>query len=391
MRILVAPDSFKGSLSSHTFCHVIQEVVESLSPQTECFLCPMSDGGEGFVSCFLASSPLSEVSPQKKHFHAQRTEFPALDPLGRPVIAEVGWIIKGWEKWGVLEMASASGLPRLKPEEYNPLRASSYGTGQLVSSLIRQIGCRTVVMGFGGTATNDGGVGILEALGFSFLNRDKKPIPRGANGIKDIAQICPPPPDSPVVGSQFILATDVKNPLLGPRGASFVFAPQKGASAQDIILLEENMTHLAEVVRQTTGKNLASEPGSGAAGGAVFLLRSFLNSRVVSGFDLLAEKNHLPTHIKNKLFDLVITGEGCLDHQSFQGKVVGQLANLCQKYQVPLIALVGKTFLNQENLAEKGISQVHTLADARVCEKTAMTNAPQLLREKAREILAKLL
>jgi glycerate kinase len=390
VRVLVAPDSFKGSISSQTFCDIIQEVILSFSPMTECVLCPLSDGGEGFTACFLADSSWQAHSSSLPDFKSQLKDFPTEDPLGRPIMGQVGWTMKDSHKWGILEMANASGLPRLKPEEYNPLRASSFGTGQLVDSLLGE-GCGTIVIGFGGTATNDGGVGILEALGFSFLDGTGNPIPRGAFDLKNIRKIIAPSPQTPLFETKFILATDVKNPLLGLHGASTTFGPQKGATQHDILTLEEGLSHLAKVVYETIGKDLSQEPGSGAAGGAVFLLRSFLKSRIVSGFDLIAEKNNLPTQIKNNLFDLVITGEGCLDQQSFDGKVVGQLAQLCHKSKVPLMALVGKTRITPDACLDRGISYLVTLVDQKVAEKEAITKAPGLLKEKATQILKRLL
>ncbi len=300
VRILIAPDKFKGSLSALAAAHAIEAGFRSVFPQLLADLAPIADGGEGFAEALAAA------------LGAEWVEVASEDALGRPVQARYAWVAA--TQLAVIEMSEASGLWRLQPEERDVLCATTHGTGLLLRDAIQR-GARRVLLGLGGSATTDGGIGIARALGYRFLNDaggEFQPVP----GTFDLlARIVRP---AGLVLPEIIAASDVQNPLLGERGTARVYSPQKGADPHTVEVLESAMFRLAETCAASLGCDFRPTPGAGAAGGLGFGLLTFCDAQICPGFDIVAETMGLDARIAAS--DLVITGEGRLDDQTLDGK-----------------------------------------------------------------------
>ena len=335
MKILVAPDKFKGSLSAVAAVAAITRGLRVVWPDAEITAAPIADGGEGFAEALCVALGGAWV------------ETRALDPLGREVAARYAWIEA--EQLAIIEMSEASGLWRLTEKERAPLRANTFGTGQLIRHAVER-GARKILVGLGGSATTDGGVGMAAALGYEFLTSDGEELELIPGKLIALTRI---QAESAIDFPEIIAACDVQNPLLGPRGTAQVFAAQKGASAADIIALEGGLSALADCVATDLGWDFRATPGAGAAGGIAFGLMSFCRAKVCSGFDLVAETLRLEERIATS--DLVITGEGRIDGQTLEGKGPAGVAALARRHGKPVLALAGSI---AENAA------VHALFDA---------------------------
>lgn len=324
MRILVAPDSFKGSLTAVAFCQIAREVIEAHWPHLSVLTRPLSDGGEGFVDALVDGGV------------AQRCSSVALDPLGRPLQADYAW--QPQTATAYIEMAQASGLPLLAPTERDPWCASSYGCGQVIAQAIER-GAQNIVLGLGGSATNDGGLGALQALGVELLDKQDRPIERGGKGLAQVAKISKVPEHLLTLTWQ--LACDVTNPLLGTEGATAVYGAQKGVNAQLYPQLEQGMSNWAQVLQAYASDKVADWPGSGAAGGMAAGMMGVFNAKVRPGFDVLADATRLEDCFSQGL-DLVITGEGRMDAQTSRGKLPLRVAQLAKRYHVPVLGLCGQ-------------------------------------------------
>lgn len=323
MRILVAPDKFKGSIDAVRLCQAIGDSLKSFFPDAEIILRPLADGGDGFASLM------------GYYFPVDTRTVDTLDPLGRPIQASYSVTRDG--ETAFVEMSVASGLALLKQEERNPELTDTRGTGILIMDALQQ-GAKHVVLGIGGSATTDGGMGMAHALGYRFLDEDAfELMPCGAflGALRRIL----PQEDQMLASARFTVACDVKNPLYGPQGAAFVFGPQKGAYPDMVIRLDAGLQNLDEVFRLTFGRIIGSLPGAGAAGGLGAGAMAFLGAEMRPGFELMAEMIGLEAEIAAA--DLVITGEGRLDLQSFQGKVAGEVLALAERYGKPVFALCG--------------------------------------------------
>ena len=326
MKILIAPDKFKGSISAAAAAEAIARGLRAALPDAVLELAPIADGGEGFAEALATALGGEWVLTR------------ALDPIGREVDARYAWI-EG-EKLAVIEMSEASGLWRLTAEERDPLRANTFGTGQLMRHAIAR-GARKILVGLGGSATTDGGIGMAAALGYDFLTSDGDelaPIPGHLLALIRIET--ERAPDFPEV----VAACDVQNPLLGPRGTAHVFSPQKGADAKAIVALEEGLANLADIVATDLGCDHRDVPGAGAAGGIAFGLMSFCGAQVCSGFDLVAATLRLEERIAAS--DLVITGEGRLDGQTLEGKGPAGVAAIARRLGKPTLAFAGSIAVN---------------------------------------------
>ncbi|UQB42399.1 glycerate kinase [Thiomicrospira microaerophila] len=359
-RILIAPDSFKGSLSAVEFCQIANHLIQHYWPEVEVIERPLSDGGEGFVDAFVYAGL------------AERKQVETLDPLGHSIQADFAW--QAESHTAIIEMAQASGLPRLTPSERNPLHASSYGTGLVINAAL-QLGAQRVILGLGGSATNDGGAGALQALGVELLKSDGEPIQQGGAGLVDLAGIGCVPTNLKQIDWQ--LACDVTNPLLGELGATRVFGPQKGVTPKNHALLENGLAQFAKRIEQDLGRAMADRPGAGAAGGMAGGFIGVLNAQTQSGFDLLAQATQLEAVFQTPL-DLVITGEGKLDAQTRMGKLPMRLAQLAQRYQVPTLGICGQLAVSPSDLPE--FIGLFSLVQGIVDEKTAMQHTPQWLQ-----------
>ena len=308
MRILICPDSFKGSLTAMEACEAMERGVKKLLPDAECVLLPMADGGEGTVDA-LVNATKGEL---------RVTEVRG--PLGKPVNAR--WGLLGSGNTAVLEMASASGLPLLKQEERNPLIASTYGTGQLIMAALEELAQRggrpRLIIGIGGSATNDGGAGAASAMGVRFLDRADRELKPGGGALAELDRIDLSGLSHLLVRADILIACDVDNPLTGERGASAVFGPQKGATPEMVLQLDAAPSRYAEVATEVTGKNIAALPGAGAAGGLGAGLLFFTGAKLRPGVELVLETLPFAEQIPD--VDLVLTGEGASDYQTAFGK-----------------------------------------------------------------------
>ena len=335
MTITLAFDSFKGSLTSEEVADAFQEGLLSALPHCTVNKVCIADGGEGTAEALVRT------------LHGEWCETTVSDPLGRDIKVRYGiipnrsidgYVIKKHDGTAIMEMASASGLPLLNPEERNPMKTTTYGTGQLIAHAISQ-GCRKFLIGIGGSATNDGGTGMLRALGFRFLDKDGQELAGGGEILGhihwiDVSQALPQ-----LSECQFTVACDVDNPLYGPNGAAHVFAPQKGADAEMVTLLDKGLHAYAEAIQRSLGKDIAHIPGAGAAGGMGAGMIAMLDARLMKGIDLVLDAINFDGIIKGS--DLVVTGEGRIDRQTLMGKAPGGVLKRATAQGIPTIAIGG--------------------------------------------------
>lgn len=338
MRVVVAIDSFKGSLSSVSAGNAVKEAVCRLDKDAEVIVKPLADGGEGTVDA-LASALDSET-----------VEIDVSDPLMRNVTAKY-CILKN-SNTAVIEMASASGITLVSAEERNPLETTTYGVGELIKDAIKR-GCRRFIVGIGGSATNDGGTGMLTALGVRFLDKNGQPISLGAKGLEELYRIDTENMIGELSECTFSIACDVKNPLCGKNGCSAVFAPQKGATPDMIVKMDAWLEKYAEITKNVSDKADKDFEGAGAAGGLGFAFLSYTNAALKSGIDIVLEEIKIEEEIK--CADIVVTGEGRLDSQTVMGKAPIGVARLAKKYGKKVIAFCGCTTADAEICNEHGI------------------------------------
>ena len=323
MKIVIAPDSFKESLSAPEVAAAIARGWRQVFPEAELLLRPMADGGEGTVDAVLAATG------------GERRECRVCGPLGEPVLAHWGWLGEGT---AVLEMASASGLHHVPRDRRDATVTTSLGTGELIRAAL-DAGATRIILGLGGSATNDGGAGLLQALGVRFLDAREVELPPGGAALARLARIDVGGLDPRLLQARLEIAADVDNPLCGPRGASRVFGPQKGADPQQVEQLDAALEHYARLVAATLGEDHSRHPGVGAAGGLGFAARAFLHAGFRPGIELVAELSGLADAVEGA--DLVITGEGRLDSQSLHGKTPVGVARTARAAGVPVLALAG--------------------------------------------------
>jgi len=324
MKIIIAPDSFKGNMSAPLVCETIEAGILRADKKAKIVKIPLADGGEGTASAITeaAGGELVEVSVQ--------------NPLGKKIKAKFGLIKKG--KVAVLDMASASGIELLKREELNPMKTSSYGTGELIKAALDS-GAKELIIGIGGSATNDGGLGMISALGFKALDENGKPVGQGGQALAKIASVDISGADKRLKEVSIKVACDVTNPLLGPKGASAVFGPQKGATQEMVLSLDAGLEKLADAWIKAGLAKDAGQSGDGAAGGAGAALRICLGAKMESGAMLVMRYAGFFDRLKGA--DLVITGEGMTDGQTAGGKLCSVVARESRKAKVPVALLSG--------------------------------------------------
>ena len=322
MKIVVAPDSFKGSLTAVEVADAIGQGVREIFPEAKIIKIPMADGGDGTVQC-LVNATGGEILKEK-----------VVSPLGDEVWASYG--ILGDKKTAVIEMAEASGLTLVPEDKRNPLITTTYGTGQLIKAALDQ-GCRKMIIGIGGSATNDGGAGMVQALGVKLLDREGKEIGFGGGELKKINRINISNLDNRLSETEVLIASDVSNPLCGPKGAARIYGPQKGATPEIIEELDKSLAHFAETIKRDLNKDVKDMPGAGAAGGLGAGLMAFLDAELKPGIEIMIEIVKLEQAIKDA--DLVITGEGKIDSQTIYGKAPIGVAKIAKKYNIPVIAV----------------------------------------------------
>jgi len=338
MKIVVAIDSFKGSLSSMEAGNAVKEAVLRLDSDAAVSVKPLADGGEGTVDALSSG------------FNSETVEISVNGPLMRPVKAK--YCILKDTNTAVIEMAAASGLPLIFVNERNPLETTTFGVGELIKDAINR-GCRRFIVGIGGSATNDGGVGMLTALGFKFLDKDNRPIALGAKGLKDLHKITTDNAIPELKECKFNIACDVTNPLCGKDGCSKVYGPQKGATDKMIADMDRWLENYAAAAKQISPNSDMNYPGAGAAGGLGFAFLSFTDAQLKSGIEIVLEETEMENHIKDA--DIVVTGEGRLDSQTVMGKAPIGVAKLAKKYGKKVIAFSGCVTKEAEICNEHGI------------------------------------
>jgi len=356
VKVVVAPDKFKGTLDAGSVARAIKAGVQRALPEAGVVLVPMADGGEGTVDAMVAAVG------GERHFVV------VTGPTGDSIKAEFGVLADGT---AVIEMAKASGLSLVPIEKRNPMVTTTFGTGELIEAAL-DLGCERFIVGIGGSATCDGGIGLAQALGIKILKADGSPVgPGGAELIK-IARIDMSTINPQLKRAQFLVATDVKNPLYGPLGAAHVFAPQKGAGPDEIIQLDQGLIHFAGIVKRDIGIDVTELPGGGAAGGLGAGLVAFLGATLRPGVDLIIEAVGLRDKIRDA--DLVITGEGQIDRQSAYGKAPIGVAQLAKKFSVKTVAIAGRLGEGYQEALTAGIDDIYSLEQVAGSAEEAMAN-----------------
>ncbi len=363
MKIVVAPDSFKESLRAKEVAEIIEEGIKRVFPQAEVIRIPLADGGEGTVEALVEARGgkiiLQEVT----------------SPLGERIKGHFGILDDGLT--GIIEMAQASGLSLLPQSQRNPLLTTTYGTGELIKAALDR-GCKRIIVGIGGSATVDGGAGMAQALGAKLFNRAGKEIPFGGGELGQIVSIDMSSFDSRVKNIEVLVASDVDNPLCGPKGAARVYGPQKGATPTMVEILEKNLAHFAMMIKKYLNKEVASIPGAGAAGGLGAGLIAFLGAELRSGIRLMIEASRLEERIKGA--DLVISGEGRIDEQTTYGKTPVGVAKIAEKEKIPVIIIGGEIRGDVKGLYERGVDALVSCVDRILPLTEAIREARQMLR-----------
>ncbi|MCF3194457.1 MULTISPECIES: glycerate kinase [Pseudomonas] len=369
MKIVIAPDSFKDSLSAEKVADAIAAGLADVMPHAQLVKCPMADGGEGTVEAIVAAG-----NGQLRRNHVQ-------GPLGAPVEAHWGWLPDSHT--AIIEMAEASGLQLLKPEQRNACITSTFGTGELIKAAL-DAGARRVILAIGGSATNDAGAGALQALGLGLFDAQGNSLPRGGLALAHVARIELSGLDPRLAEVRFEIAADVNNPLCGEHGASAIFGPQKGASAEQVQLLDQALGHFADHCANVLPKDVRHEPGSGAAGGLGFAAKAFLGAQFRAGVEVVAELVGLAEAVKGA--DLVITGEGRFDAQTLRGKTPFGVASIARAEGVPVVVLAGTLGEGYQALYEHGINAAFAIASGPMTLQDACARAAPLLTDRARDI-----
>jgi len=388
MKILIAPDKFKGTLDARDVAQNIARGLLDVLPDAQIEIAPMADGGEGTAEAICAGRDCFWV------------ECKAHDPLCREIDARYGWIDR--QKLAVMEMSEAAGMRRLSKIERDPIRATTFGVGEMILDAVGR-GANEIIIGLGGSATNDGGFGMARCLGYRFFSNEKEltgPVtdlqnltkieapaaagsPRRVRPVADVSLAQSRTQRSrPLLQLSIIAAVDVMNPLLGRNGATRVFGPQKGAATDKIDALERALARLADVVAEEFGFDHRNEPGAGAAGGLGFGLLSFCAAKIQQGFDVVAEAVALEPKMKDA--DLVITGEGSLDRQTLEGKTPAGVARLARRLGKPVFAIVGRASEDRE--LREIFDGIYQNRRPGMSEQENMKRAAELLRENAREL-----
>ncbi len=366
MKILIAPDSFKDCLPASEVALSIELGILKVFPDAEIIKIPLADGGEGTVEALVNATGGKIINIQVH------------DPLMRKIDSFFG--ILGNSKTAIIEMAAASGIELLTEKERNPWLTTTFGTGELIKAAL-DFGCQTILIGIGGSATVDGGAGMVQALGVELLDKQNKSIAKGGKGLAQLNTINTDTLDVRLKGGKIWVACDVKNPLLGKNGAAKVYGPQKGANPEIINKLEQNLAHYSEVIETQLGIAIANIPGTGAAGGLGAGFMAFLNAELKPGFELISEIVHLAEQIVNA--DLVITAEGKIDYQTRFGKTPAGVAGIAKNFNKPLLAFAGSLGPRVESLNELGFTSIIPITDKPMSLQESITNAGELLQDAA--------
>ena len=375
-RILVIPDSFKDSISSNEFCDITKTAIQKINHACIVDCIPIGDGGEGSLDSFKLIKDYTFKTMLVKN------------PINKLVKAT--YCINKKTKTGIIELAQASGIQLVPVELRNPAKTTSYGTGQLIENIISE-GIKKIILFIGGSATNDVGIGMLDALGFSFRDYGNKKLAASVKNLNKIYKIEKSPIYDSIKKIKFIVACDVANPLIGPNGATQTFGKQKGASDKELHELEENVIHFSKIVTKEFERNYTKHDGAGAAGGVGFAALSFLNAEFEGGFKLISKLLNLKDKIKKGNYDYIITGEGCIDEQTQYGKLLKHVADLGKKYSTPVIAFTGKLKKDLSHLNLPGLTIANQITPKNTDLNTAIRDTSKNLHKAINEEMVKLL
>lgn len=382
MKVVIAIDSLKGSLTSLQAGEAIKEGIYRIDKETEVVIKPLADGGEGTVDALVDG--MGGVMEFVK----------VTGPAGKPVLAKYGIIREAKSETNteiketntaIMEMSQAAGITQVTDKERNPLYTTTYGVGQMIVDAIHK-GCRRFIMGIGGSATNDGGVGMLQTLGYDFLDKDGNQISHGSIGLKDLVQIKDDHVIPELKDCEFHIACDVTNPLCGEEGCSAIFGPQKGATEQMVKDMDQWLASYAKIAKESFTKADANKPGTGAAGGLGFAFLTFTNATLKSGVDLILNETKLEEEIKDA--DIVITGEGCLDAQTAMGKAPIGVAKLAKKYGKLVLGFSGAVTKGATACNEAGIDAYFPIVRSAISLEDAMKkkNAQENLTDTTEQV-----
>ncbi|HUV75262.1 MAG TPA: glycerate kinase [Dehalococcoidales bacterium] len=366
MKIVIAPDGFKGNLSALQVAQAIDKGIKRVVPDALTTLKPMADGGEGTVQAMVDATGGKVMTTE------------VTDPLGGRVSAH--WGLLSDKVTGVIEMASASGLPLVPPEKRNPLLTTTYGTGELILAALES-GCRKLIIGIGGSATNDGGAGMAQALGARLLDSTGAELPSGGAALTNLEHIDVTNLDPRLADCEVLIASDVSNPLCGAHGASAVYGPQKGATPEMVTQLDAALAHYADVIQRDLGIKVKDALGAGAAGGLGAGLIVFLKAELIPGIDIVIQATNLVDSLKDA--DLVFTGEGRIDSQTACGKVPTGVAKRAKEFGLPVIAIAGEILDDYHIVYEHGIDAVLSIAPGPISLSQSMAEAEKLITDTA--------
>ena len=369
MKVIIASDKFKGTLTSVEVCDILARAFSEVFPRCSIDKIPLADGGEGTVDTLMGV------------LEGDKIKLEVSGPLGNRVIAEYGIIEE--TKTAIIEMASASGLKHVVPNRFSALNSSTYGVGELIVDAMKR-GCSKIILCLGGSATTDAGVGMALALGYKFLNRNNGDVPAGGKFLKDIVTIDDSEVFKGLSNVDFVIASDVLNPLYGAEGAASVYAGQKGASSSDIELLDEGLKSFAEILKIYKGKDVGQVKGAGAAGGLGAGGLVFLNSTMQSGIEMVLNEVNFVRKVKNA--DLIITGEGRFDKQSLQGKVVNGVLEKGKLLNIPVALICGISEFSASQIRNLGIANFVNIVEREDDIEYAMINASTLLYKAGVEL-----
>ena len=370
MNVLLCPDSFKDALSAQDAAAAMARGVKRAIPSAQVRACPLADGGEGSLDALIAATG------------AERRQLDVHDALGRPRKATWGWLSD--QRTAFIELAEASGLQHLTADERNALHTSTFGVGELLLAALDQ-GAEKALLLLGGSATNDGGAGMLQALGARFLDQNDKPLPPGGAALSQLTRLTLDGLDPRLAGLALEAAVDVDNPLLGVRGATAVFGPQKGASPEEVEQLDRALGHFADISAQVLGEDCRTLPGAGAAGGMGFAAKAFLNATLKPGIEMIMQQADMATLLANA--DLVITGEGRLDGQSLAGKTPIGVSRAAKRLNKPVIVLAGSLGDGWQACFDEGVTAAFALADGPMTLADALPRTAELLEARCENLL----
>lgn len=369
MRFVIAPDSFKESMTAEQAANAMEKGIRNVCETCEVVKVPLADGGEGTADILI------------NHLGAKVIETEVTGPLGDKVIATYG-ISSGVT--AIMDVASVIGLHHVSKEKRNPLQTSTYGVGELILHAL-DCGVNNFIIGLGGSSTNDGGIGMLQALGVEILNDRGNPVARGGAGLSEVAKINTHTLDKRLKNCTFTIVSDVDSVLLGPKGATYTYGRQKGADDPMLRQLEHAMEQYVKVIERDTGQDVANEAGAGAAGGLGAAFMAFLQTEMKRGIDFVIELTELVKEIKRA--DVVFTGEGKIDDQTLNGKTLLGVASLAKKHQVPVIAIVGANHITRKKVYSSGITAIFPIVQHPLTLQESIANAAKLTEQTVENIV----